>query len=559
MKIFTLLQTKYNQFEDSVKRYLSQTLSTYNSNYGNNTIFGQLINVLGASIQNIMLYIEDAMVEQNKYTAQRKKSIYGLAALSGYNPSFGQATNVSLAVSYTPSNNEVLDVIINDKEQFTCTQNGLIYSLVLPQEAIILSPTKDNSTRYLSVVQGKFENQTFISTGGKYYTQNFNFIGNLDTKYLTVKINNEKWEYVESFYDMIPDGKQWTYKTSPISGIDIIFGNDVHGRALQDGDIIEITYLIHDGEAGNLNVNVETYFVFNNPIKDINNEEVDGNNIFNITFASLDAVTSGSNSESIDQVRQMIGLNSRALVLANPNNYKALLNKLSFCGYNRTWAEKGSLVVNSLIMKNYKMLLNDKKTYFDLTEDDFKLTDSQKSSVKNFIQSNKNQMAGTVYNIFDPEICKYAIYIYLNFNSKSYDKIFVEDSVRKLIADFFSEIQSDIFIPKSDIIQLIKNNISNVDGVDVYFLSEKNETAIQKQSYTKTNYVYNVSTNTYSKNTQTIYLYDGENPNLGLDSHGNIYLDSDEQFPVLMGGWDYLNQNGDEIKIVNPVNIIFES
>lgn len=559
MKIFTLLQTKYNQFEDSVKRYLSQTLSTYNSNYGNNTIFGQLINVLGASIQNIMLYIEDAMVEQNKYTAQRKKSIYGLAALSGYNPSFGQATNVSLAVSYTPSNNEVLDVIINDKEQFTCTQNGLIYSLVLPQEAIILSPTKDNSTRYLSVVQGKFENQTFISTGGKYYTQNFNFIGNLDTKYLTVKINNEKWEYVESFYDMIPDGKQWTYKTSPISGIDIIFGNDVHGRALQDGDIIEITYLIHDGEAGNLNVNVETYFVFNNPIKDINNEEVDGNNIFNITFASLDAVTSGSNSESIDQVRQMIGLNSRALVLANPNNYKALLNKLSFCGYNRTWVEKGSLVVNSLIMKNYKMLLNDKKTYFDLTEDDFKLTDSQKSSVKNFIQSNKNQMAGTVYNIFDPEICKYAIYIYLNFNNKSYDKIFIEDSVRKLIADFFSEIQSDIFIPKSDIIQLIKNNISNVDGVDVYFLSEKNETAIQKQSYTKTNYVYNVSTNTYSKNTQTIYLYDGENPNLGLDSHGNIYLDSDEQFPVLMGGWDYLNQNGDEIKIVNPVNIIFES
>ena len=128
-----------------------------------------------------------------------------------------------------------------------------------------------------------------------------------------------------------------------------------------------------------------------------------------------------------------------------------------------------------------------------------------------------------------------------------------------MIADFFSEIQSDIFIPKSDIIQLIKNNISNVDGVDVYFLSEKNETAIQKQSYTKTNYVYNVSTNTYSKNTQTIYLYDGENPNLGLDSHGNIYLDSDEQFPVLMGGWDYLNQNGDEIKIVNPVNIIFES
>ena len=57
MKIFNLLQLKYNQFDNAVRRYLSQSLSKYNSNYGNNTIFGQLINVLGSVVQNIMLYI----------------------------------------------------------------------------------------------------------------------------------------------------------------------------------------------------------------------------------------------------------------------------------------------------------------------------------------------------------------------------------------------------------------------------------------------------------------------------------------------------------------------
>lgn len=558
MKVFSLLQTKYNNFENAVRRYLSQTLSKYNSNYGSNTIFGQLINVLSASVQNIMLYIEDSMVEQNKYTAQRKKSVYGLAALSGYNPSLGQAANVSLAISYTPTNEECLDVIINNKEQLTCSQNGLTYCVMLPQEAIILSAEKDNSTRYVSAVQGRFETQKFIVTGGKYYTVNFNYVGNMDTKYLTVKINNKTWEYVDSFYDMVPDGEQWTYKISPVGGLDLIFGNDIHGRALNAEDVVEVSYLLHDGEGGNLDINTETYFVFNNSLKNISGDEVDGNNIFNVTFASNDAVTSGSNSESIEQVRKMIGLNTRSLVLASPQNYNAVLNRLSFCGYNRTWTEPGSMVVNSLIMRNYQLLLNESKSYFDLKDSDFKLTESQKSSIKNYIQSSGCQLAGAVYNIFEPEICKYAMYIYLKFSSPKYDKEYISTTIRKLVADFFSEIQSDIFIPKSDIIQLLKTNVEGLDGVDVYFLSEKNELAIQTGQYVKTTHTYNPNNNTYTTEKQTIYLYNGEDPSLGLDQHGNIYLESDEQFPVLMGGWDYLNQDGDEVKIDDPLIIIFE-
>lgn len=558
MRIFSLLQTKYNQFDSSVKKYLSQVLSKYNSNYGNNTIFGQLTNVLGAVVQNIMLYIEDAMVEQNKYTAQRKKSIYGLAALSGYNPSLGHAASAALTISYTPTNIDKLDVIINNKETLTCTQNGLQYCIILPQEAIIMSVEHNNSSKYISVAQGRFESQTFVSSGGKYYTQNFNFIGNLDVKYLEVKINNEIWEHVDSFYDMLPNGKQWTYKISPIGGIDIIFGNDIHGKALSNNDVINIEYLLHDGELGNLDVNTETYFLFNNPLNNINGVEIDGNSVFNITFSSTDSITSGSNSESIDQVRNMIGLNSRSLVLANANNYKSLLNRMSFCGYNRTWSEPGSLVVNSIIMRNYKLLLNEEKTYFDLTENDFKLTDSQKTSIQNYIKSSGDQLAGTVYNIFDPEICKYVMYIYLKFGSKTYDQDYIKNSIKKLVAEFFSNIQSDIFIPKSDIINLLKNNIGGLDGIDVYFLSEKNEVAIQKGYYIENSYNFDPSKNKYITTQKTVYLYDGENPNLGLDEHGNIYLKSDTQFPVLMGGWDYLNKDGDEVIINDPVIIIFE-
>ena len=232
MKIFNLLQVKYYQLESAVKTYLSKTLSQYNTSYGNNTIFGQLINVLNAVVQNIMLYIEDSLVEQNKYTAQRKKSIYGLAALSGYNPHLGKASSVQISLNFTPSNISNSNIVISNKEQVTCTQNGLIYNLILPQEAIVMSLENDNSTKYIQAVQGRFETQTFVSMGGKYYTQNFNFLGNLDTDFLEVKINGESWQYEPSLYDMSPLSKTWTYKVSMIGGVDIIFGNDTQKMML---------------------------------------------------------------------------------------------------------------------------------------------------------------------------------------------------------------------------------------------------------------------------------------------------------------------------------------
>jgi len=292
--------------------------------------------VLSAISQNIMLYIEDSLVEQNKYTAQRKKSIYGLAAQSGYSPSLGKAATCTVAVNYIPSNAPNLNIMIKNHEQLTCTQNGMIYNTILPQESIIMSLEKDNSTRYLTLVQGKFEKQTFVSSGGKYYTIHIDYLGNLDDEYISVKVNNEIWERQYSFYDMQSNAKQWTYKISPIGGIDIVFGNGPYGRPLESEDFIEVTYLVHDGELGNLKQG-EIYFVFENNLIDLNGEEVDGNTIFNVTPASFDAITSGTDSETVEQVRRMIGHNSRSMVLSGPENYNMILNRFSFCGYNRTW------------------------------------------------------------------------------------------------------------------------------------------------------------------------------------------------------------------------------
>ena len=553
---------KYYDFTHNVKSYLAKTLAGFETNYGNNTIFGQLINVLANTVQNMMLYVEDSLVEQNKYTAQRKKSIYGLAAVSGYNPSMGKAAGCSVRLVFKPTTQQNINVILQNNTKLYCSQNGLIYNVVLPQEAIILNIENNNSSKYVNVIEGKFETQTFISEGGQLYSQNVICTGDIDIDYLEVRINDEIWERKDSLYDMNPDGKEFICRTSIKKGFDLVFGNDQYGRQLKNGDKLTVKYLVHSGELGNITQNESVEFIFADTLYDISGLEVDGNSIFNIFLSELDGINSGTYSENIKQVKEMIGYNSRSLVLADPKNYKNLINKFSFCGYNRTWCEEGSLIVNSIILKNYKLLLQSGSDYFSLKPSDFFLNQSQKDSIINYISNSGQQLAGTVLKIFDPELCKYAAYVYIKTKTQQLDQKMLETKIRTLIGDFFSNVQSDIFIPKSDIVHLLKDNISEIDSVDVYFISEKNETALKERKYENKIYKYNPSTGLYDIKTENVYLYEGEDPGLGLDSHGNIYLDNNDQFPVLMGGWNFIssqtNAETQTTTINDPLIIVFE-
>ena len=114
MKIFDAIEMSYLSYSQAVKNYLSKTFSNFGQKYNSSTVFGQIITVMESTVQNLLLYIEDAFVEQNKFTATRKKSIYGLAQLSGYNPSLGKAAGMQIKLSYIPTNETHLNVIIDN-------------------------------------------------------------------------------------------------------------------------------------------------------------------------------------------------------------------------------------------------------------------------------------------------------------------------------------------------------------------------------------------------------------------------------------------------------------
>lgn len=557
MKLFSLISMKYDRFRQAVDDYLSKKLGEYNIGYTSSSIFGQIIAVIGGVVQNMFTYIEDSIMEQNKTTVTRRNSIYGLAAQAGYNPSMGTATTATIRLTYIPNNESVTNIIIPNKTKVRCDANGLTYNIMLSQEAIVLNPRIDNSSKYLVIVEGKFEKQTFKPIGGDLYTINLKFYGDCDINYLTVKVNDEEWERVADLYDMNPDAKQYAAKTSLKNGLDIIFGNSQFGRPLSDGDTVEVEYLLHDGEYGNIANPKGVTFQFQDKLTDTTGKEVSANNVVMLTLENSDNVSSGTFSEGIDKVKEMIGYNSRSLVLADPKNYKLFLSRFSFVGYNRTWSEEGSLVINSLITRNNQ--LDKGRDYFELQPSDFRLSGDQKTSIRNAVIKSNQQLAGAIYNIFDPELVKYAMFVYVKLKNTSTDTDYISNHIRDLVGNFFHDIHNDIFIPKSDLIQLIKNNVPEVDGIDIYFLCEKNERAILDRYYEEKIYSFNPSRGTYDIRSRMIYLYDGENPNLGLDEHGNIWLDNADQIPVLMSGWGYKDPDTQNIiDIIDPLTIVYK-
>lgn len=564
MKFFELAQVKYGEFHSAITSKISSILGGNAVGFGSNTIFGQLLNVMESVVQNILLYIEDAATEQNKLTASRRKSVYGLAQLSGYQPSLGKAAGCNVFIAFKPTSIINSNVIIPNHTKLICSKNGILYNLILPQESIYMSVEKDNSEKYLYAVEGRFENQSFTAIGGELYTRNVEVKGDIDLDYFELTVNQEKWERADSLYDMDTYGKQYVVRVNANSGIDIVFGNNQHGLAIKDGDYVEINYLIHTGILGNFDTDTDVYFNFKDKLTNVIGEEVDGNNLFVIKADLSSNVSSGTNSETAMEVKEMIGYNSRSFCLSDPKNYKVYINRFSFCGYNRTWCEEGSLVVNSLIMENYTNKVRSSQDYFNLHESDFILSSAQKRAITDSISNSGQQLAGSVYNIFDPVICKYALYLYVTLKDSAYDQVSVETSIRSLVGEFFCNINSDIFIPKSDIIHLLKSKIDEIDSIDAYFLSEKNEKALKNGYYKVPSKRFNLVTQKYEKYDEVVYLYPGEDPGLGLDEHGNIYLDNDVEFPVLMGGWSYLTKTNEntwdkaEGSISNPLIIVFK-
>ena len=528
MRLFNLLGTTYDNFENTMKSFLIKVFSGYGQTYSESSIYGIILQGIKGVMQNIMFYIEDAMTEQNVFTAIRKKSVYSLAKISGYDAWYGSSAVGTVYIKNKIGNgldSGSVKIIIPNHTVITNTNTGYDYILWMNSDCLVIDMNRPLVAHDIKIVQGRIESAQYISKGEKLETFDVSPTGLFDAQYIEVKVNNEKCEKVTNIYDMTEGGHEVVVTAGFNGGISIMFGDNVHGTKLNEGDTITVSYIIHNGSYGNVDPTNIPNLSFKSALIDGFGNELNGNDYLTLTLTNY--ISGGSDSDTVENVKKMIGCNSRSLVLASEDNFKLFISRYSFISTANILMHKNSLTVSICPVS----LSSNTETTDEPIINPY-LSDYQKNMILTAIEESKKTFAGLTINIIDPIIRKYGIICYVKADSE-YKREVLQTNIVKVVKSYFASLPMNTqFIAKSSIINEISNKVDGFSSIDIDIVSNDNEKAKAKGYWYK-HEIHKI--NEKYKIVEVKQIYDDEYP-VGLDYYGNISLNSLLELPILSSG-----------------------
>ena len=564
---------RFSDLVNQTKEYLVRSYNRVRAAFTPASPFGQILQVLQNLTQLIFFYIEDALVELNIYTAFKQRSVYGLSRIAGHNPTRVISARGTLKLSIktdAKQNTQAPFLYLLNDTKIINTNTQLPY--IIKVDTITDRVKIDlgvNSIYNFRVIQGEIEEQSVISNGKK--LQSYNFASNkpIENDNVEVFVNGEPLGLVDSLYDLTRDERGVIVKTGINGGIDIYFGNEDFGYVPPNGAQILVKYINSSGIMGNLYAksDILTWKFIDKGLSNIG-EEVDLNDVFNIGIEK--ALVLGSNEEEMDFTRLIAPRTSRALVLANPDNYVAFLSRFdysyvdAYTTFDDNYLDDDNIIYLFLV-PNVQSRLSKDTDYFTTPEENFKLTLDEQDALMSYIQKSGRQIVTTELSIIDPIITKYALNIALRVFD-GFDFNTLKSDILALLSEYFLRVQRRDKIPKSDIIAMIES-VDGVDSVNIEFVSKENEEAITNGYFFKTTYkIDKIRSIKEAIRTKVVLQFDSdgnviEDPQLGLDQFGDIEIGLN-QLPIIRGGWN--DRNGvfysTDIKDNNiaSVNIIID-
>jgi len=563
-KLFSKSRIQLDEQLQDIADFTREVFKQANSVFSPASAWGQIISIIAKHSQLILFYLEDSISELNIYSASRPQSIRGLSRLAGHDPMRSVAATGEFFLSYTGNNPNIYGdyVIIPNYTKISCKDNQLTYLLVLGKDEIKYNIFEERGRIFCRCIQGVIEQQSFTGSGASMQSFEANISGGqrIDNYFVNVFVNGEKWKKYDSLYDIPKGYKGYLIKTGITSGIDIYFGNDYFGAIPPLGSTIIVEYLITAGENGNINGTDGLTFEFSSDGYDVQGNEVDLNQVFNVGISN--PITFGSDTEPIQLTRMLAPLTSRSFVLANTTNYETFFEKMQFFSYISAYTEYNELnwfidnIIYLMLVPDIQKRLRSGENYFTVPIDFFTLTRLEKFKIQRLLEESGQKIVNSVVRFVDPQFKRYTINIYL-YIWEGTDK----DSMRKDIIDKISSYLINFkrkdYLPKSDLISIMEN-ITGIDSVNMYFVSENieqelkiltdlntinNSTIIDNDS--KKVLIEKYKTPTYDTTEKRLALVlENDTVNLFLQKHldqnGDIVLNKNER-PLVRGGWSDRN------------------
>lgn len=552
MRLFDILSTSFENFDETMKSFLNKVFGKEGQEYSKANIFSVVFEGIKGVMQNMMFYIEDAVTEQNVFTATRKKSVYSLAKISGYDPWYGSAATGTVLISSKITNGTGTassKILIPNYTTLQDKSSGTVYTLMLSNDYIMLDLNLPLTSYDVKFVEGSWRTATAVAEGNAMETLTIAPHGLFDKNYLDVYVNGEKWSATGCVYDMTEDSKEYVVTSNFDGNILLVFGDGVYGRKLSEGDNVSIMFINHNGSSGNMKITDTPELEFRDSIVDSLGNSLDGNELLNITLSNN--ASGGTDSDSISFVRNMIGYNSRSLVLASEDNFKMFLNRFSFIGPFNIVTYEDSLNLTVVAFSNLLQNIESVSDYYTVEEKNLLLSDYQKSVIKKSLSNSNKTFGGVSIQFVDPIIRNYSMCCYIKVDN-DYEKYVVKQSISKVIGNYFLNLGTNIqYIAKSDIIKEVTDNVNNISGFDFDFISEADEIA-RKNGYWYKKELHKTGDTTKYVDVRQIY---DKTDMIGLDEVGNLRLNTKLEIPLLHKCTMYYDD--DSQAIVDPIQYFF--
>jgi len=568
LKFLSKLRTTGEQIKNDSRTYISRVYKRANTLFTEASPFAQIVNVVSEIGELIMFYIEDALVEQNIYTAQQPESIYGLSRLTGHEATRGFAATGEIQFRWKPGADlgkiAGTGLNIDGKAKLKCEQNGLFYTLLTPNTKYRL----EKSNKYqvtTAIIQGEFETQSFTGTGETMQALNVKTSKITDHSKVSVSVNGEKWTKHESMYDLLNEEKGYILKTGISGGLDVYFGTGNFGAMPALGSEIQVEYVKHAGSLGNMDDGQDIMFKWDAEGIDSNGDEFDLNEYLDITVTSSPKM--GADRENPEFTKLMAPLTSKSFVLATPDNYEYFLSRYGMFSYIDAYNTTSDQyldddnVIYIFAVPDVKRKLISNQDYFSIPQNEMFFDQNEYDKMSQVIQDSGQQMVTTEVIFVKPQVRKYSMDINIRY-FEGYTKQEIFNDVRAVVSDYMLNVTRRDKLPKSDIVYILEE-IEGIDAVNVRFISETEETARRlgyyesktvsvvpqepvlledigngKQKYVFFKQVEEVKTVDVDETTPIPPMV------AGLDEWGDIIMEK-EEVAVFRGGWQ--DRDGDEI------------
>lgn len=424
------------------KQYISSRIPKSQTN-----VFWMMFNGIDAIFSHIETHIRINKRERNILTAQSVASLRSHAANNGFEPTLK-----------VPSSG-IVSILINPK---LFARVG--YPLYLPPYAVLKNNTNginyyfdsnnvlkiDNNTIMIPVIEGELYTKTEISTGN-YIERIYIDTDSISDNSMVISVGTNNFVKVNSFSDNenLNNNRQFIVKFSNKPDSPIV----IYIKGTNKDDVINITYRLTFGEAGNINYNANftTESLINSSGESIELSEDE------IEIKNVSGFTLGSNGSDVNTLRSAIGFNHGTQLLFDSLSYNEFLGKFSTLLVQNIILGSDNKSINNIYLtkKQYvnetNLILIDQ--YIDII--DFKrylLSDNEITELNKTL--NYNEFALVSHNLFQSKVNKFglqllfenetelnihkdnvSLIIYLGFAKFLYDK-YHQLNIELLLSDY---------------------------------------------------------------------------------------------------------------------------